>query len=111
MRVSAFAIFLFLISAQSLVASDQDMGHELTQKYADKVLTLRHAFKSSSQQYDADGRPVKPGKEGPWTLYGRLQIDQMKEENGELEIKARRTGLLNHDSRLMDYGLNHNPMQ
>jgi hypothetical protein len=84
---------------------------DLNSQYRNKILTLRHSFKSNSQHYDAAGNPVKPGKEGPWTLYGRLQITGIKVDNGELEIHGRRTGLVNENGRLCDYGVGQGPLR
>lgn len=99
-----FFCFTLLLAAQSTSVPD------LNTQYRGKILTLRHPYRSNSQRYDSQGNALKPGKEGPWTLYGRLQILEIKEQNGELRIRGRRTGLLNQNERLSDYGAGQSPL-
>jgi hypothetical protein len=91
-----------------LLAQSNEAG--LNQQYKNRILTLRHSFRSNSQNYDATGNPIKPGKEGPWTLYGRIQITDIKLHNVTLEIRGRRTGLANETGYLADYGVAKSPM-
>lgn len=100
-----FFCFTLLLGAQSMSVPD------LNTQYRGKILTLRHPFKSNSQNYDGTGQPIKAGKEGPWTLYGRLQILQITEQHGELRIRGKRTGLLNQNNRLSDYGVGQSPLR
>jgi hypothetical protein len=99
-----FSCFGLLLIAQSTSVPD------LKTHYEGKILTLHHAFRSNSQHYDSQGNPVKPGKEGPWTLYSRIQVTDIKLHNDVLEIRGRRTGLLNQNGCLSDYGLNKSPL-
>lgn len=97
--------FTLLLFAQS--TSPQDVNSQ----YKGKILTLRHAYRSNSQHYDAQGNALKPSKEGPWTLYGRLQITDIKLHNDTLEIRGRRTGLANETGYLSDYGVGQSPLR
>ncbi|HWG48644.1 MAG TPA: energy transducer TonB [Candidatus Acidoferrales bacterium] len=101
-------VLAVLLSASVLLA--QSNLTSLNQEYKGRILTLRHSFRSNSQNYDARGNPIKPGKEGPWTLYGQLQIAEIKFNKDELEIRGRRIGLLNENGSLSDYGVGKSPL-
>lgn len=104
-KTLAFAVLLYacVLFAQANEAS-------LNQQYRSKILTLRHPFRSNSQNYDGSGNAIKPGKEGPWTLYGRIQVTDIKLRNDSMEIRGRRTGLLNENGCLSDYGVGKSPL-
>jgi Gram-negative bacterial TonB protein C-terminal len=99
-----FFCFTLLLFAKSVSVPD------LNTQYRGKILTLRHPYRSNSQRYDPQGNAVKPGKEGPWTLYGRIQITDIKLHNDTLEIHGRRTGLANETGYLSDYGVGKSPL-
>ncbi len=71
-------------------AADQELEKLLIDQYRDKVLALRHPFKSSSQEYDAEGKPAKRGEEGPWTLYGRIVVKKIAVDAGRLKVEGQR---------------------
>jgi len=45
------------------------------------------------------------------TLYGRLQVTEIKLQRGELEIRGRRTGLVNDADCLSDYEVGQSPLK
>jgi TonB family protein len=63
---------------------------QLTTRYKDQVLSLRHPMMSQNQEYELDGRPVNPAREGPWTLFGRIQIKEIAADNKGLHVKGNR---------------------
>jgi TonB family protein len=71
-------------------ACDQELEKLLTDQYRDKILALRHSFKSSSQQYNVEGKPVKTGEEGPWTLYGRIAVQKVVVRADSLRLEGKR---------------------
>lgn len=89
MRVSAIAIFL-LISTHSLVASAQDIAHALSHKYSKKILVLRHSLKENSQSYNVAGDLLSHSEEGPWTVYGAIQITKVQFNGTKLRVNGHR---------------------
>src|SRR5215467_6198207 len=59
-------------------------------EFEGKVLVLRHPLQESVQQYDADGKVLKGGDEGPWTVYGGVLIDKVDLSPNELRFRGRR---------------------
>jgi len=72
------------------VAADNSLEDQLTDQYRDKVLALRHSFKSGSQEYSADGTATTTAEEGPWTLYGRMLVKKIKVDRKHLTIEGTR---------------------
>lgn len=54
------------------------------------MLVLRHPVEGSSQEYDAAGKVLKGGDEGPWTVYGGVLIDKVALSPDKLRIQGRR---------------------
>ena len=51
---------------------------------------LRHAIDRESQQYDIAGQLLNSAPEGPWTLYGGLEIKSMTVSSDQLRLTANR---------------------
>jgi TonB family protein len=71
-------------------AADQDLEKALASQYLDKVLNLRHSFRADSQEYDAQGQPVNPAGEGPWSLYGRMVVKKVAIDKDRLRVEGKR---------------------
>src|SRR5215471_16229290 len=69
---------------------DHELERQLTNQYRDKILALRHSFKSNSQEYDVDGKPVVAGQEGPWTVYGRIAVKKVVLSADKLRFEGKR---------------------
>jgi TonB family protein len=72
------------------MATDNQLESQLTSQYQTKLLALRHSFESNSQEYTADGTPLTAGKEGPWTVYGRLIVQKIKVDPDRVRIEGKR---------------------
>jgi TonB family protein len=75
--------------AATAYASEQDAENAL-KVFEGKVLVLRHPLQGSSQEYDAEGKVLKGGDEGPWTVYGGVLIDKVGLSSDKLRIEGRR---------------------
>ena len=75
--------------AATASASEQDAEKALKQ-FQGKVLVLRHPLHDSSQQYDAEGKVLRGGDEGPWTVYGGVLIDKVALSPDKLRSQGRR---------------------
>ena len=75
--------------ASTVSASTQEAEKAL-KEFEGKVLVLRHPLQSSSQEYGAEGKVLKGGDEGPWTVYGGVLIDKVALSPDKLRIQGRR---------------------
>jgi len=85
----SLVVLLLAIVAATGSASEQDAANVLKQ-FEGKVLVLRHPLQDSFQQYDAAGKVLKGGNEGPWTVYGGLLIDKVDLSHDKLRLGGRR---------------------
>src|SRR5215469_18315864 len=90
LRVPAVVVFLTCALLSTRVAADPSLEDQLTDLFRDKVLVLRHSFKSGVQEYAADGAPLKNAEEGAWTLYGRMLVKKVKVDQKHLTIEGTR---------------------
>lgn len=86
------AILIFCLAAAAAIstATAQEVGSSLKQQCEGKILVLRHPLQGNSQEYDSDGKVRKGGAEGPWTLYGRLKVDEVGLSADKLLLKGHR---------------------
>lgn len=84
--------FLALVCGISLAADapDRTLQDQLNDQYSNKVLFLRHAFASASQEYDSAGKARGHLQEGPWTFYERLLIKKIVLQEDKLELEGTR---------------------
>lgn len=86
-------ILLLLVLAATASAVAQDAENALKQ-FQDKILMLRHPLQGSSLRYDADGKVLKGGDEGPWTVFGGILIDHASLSTDKLHLAGRRMLIL-----------------
>ena len=82
-------ILLLCTVAIATSASAQEAEAALKQ-FEGKILILRHPLQSKSQQYDSDGKVLKGGDEGPWTVCGGVRIDKIALAPDKLRFEGRR---------------------
>ena len=87
------AIFLpialcFLLSAPS--ATGEDVQDHLNTTYKKKIYILRHPITKDSPLYNADGNLLVPAVEGPWTVYGGLEIKTVELTAAQLRLTGSR---------------------
>jgi TonB family protein len=80
---------LLAMVAVTASASEQDAKSAL-KDFEGKVLVLRHPLQETFQQYDAEGKALKGGDEGPWTIYGGVLIDKVALSPDKLRFEGRR---------------------
>jgi TonB family protein len=91
------AIFIFALTCGLLsgaAAADEQLEKSLNDQYRDKTLYLRHSYKSGSQEYDADGQPLKRGEEGTWTLYAGIVVRKIAIGSDTLRVEGNRVAYL-----------------
>jgi len=87
-RAASFLVLALFLSISA--AADQSLEAALNNGYRDKILALRHPLEKDSQVYDADGKVLKGGQEGPWTLYGRILVHKIRVEKDSIRIEGQR---------------------
>jgi TonB family protein len=88
--IRAALIFCVMSLSMRNVAIAQDVGMLLKQQSEGKILVLRHALQGNSQEYDSDGKVRKGGAEGPWTLYGRIKVDEVTFSPSAIVLRGHR---------------------
>jgi hypothetical protein len=87
----AFAVSAVIFALSGAVfAAGPDQGKQLSDKYKDRVLALRHPLMAPNQNYGFNGEPLTGAAEGPWTLFGRIQIKDIVADDKELRVKGTR---------------------
>jgi TonB family protein len=82
-------VVLLLTMAATASASEQEARNALKQ-FEGKILVLRHPLDEKSQQYNAEGKVLKGGNDGPWTVYGGMLIDKVALSPDKLRFEGRR---------------------
>jgi len=99
MRVK-LTILLLSIIATSTTSRAQDAEASVKQ-FEGKTLILRHPLMSDSQRYDADGKVLKGGKEGSWTVYSGVLVDHVTLTTDKLLLAGRRVFFLFPENKLV----------
>lgn len=82
-------LFLLCVLVGGATASAKD-AQSVLKDFEGKVLVLRHPLQGSSLEYDAEGKVLQGGDEGPWTVYGGVLIDKVDLSSDKLRIEGRR---------------------
>jgi TonB family protein len=87
-RYSAF-VALAMFTSSALFAAE-DIADALRPKLENRVLTLKHFYKTNKQRYDAQGEFKGKSDETDWTQGSMFQIAQVKMHDGRLELRGHR---------------------
>ncbi len=91
MRRVLLTCLLLLITPLLLCAdSVKELERKLKTEYKGKVLTLRHFHTGSELRFDSGGKLLEGGPEGPWTLDGKIEVDDVRLKKDRLEIDGKR---------------------
>lgn len=89
-RRKTWLVLWTLLVAASVLVSAQDVEKTLNAKYKDQILALRHPRQVNKQEYDSAGAVVGDNAEGPWTLYGRIRVNDISLHADKLDISGKR---------------------
>jgi TonB family protein len=81
---------ILCLATLTAAAADQSLESALNAQYGGKVLALLHPMEKGSQVYDADGKILKGGHEGSWTLFGRFLVKKVRVDKTSLLIEGER---------------------
>jgi len=91
--LAAFAVAFAFLSAS---ASDRNAGGKkeletkVRQIMVGKIATFRQFHKSDDLSFDAEGNFIGTVKTGPWTYYGRVEVESLRFEGEALVIHGMR---------------------
>jgi len=91
--LAAFAVAFAFLSAP---ASDRNAGGKkeletkVRQIMVGKIATFRQFHKSDDLSFDAEGNFIGTVKTGPWTYYGRVEVESLRFEGEALVIHGMR---------------------
>ena len=86
---SKWQIVVWLVFLVPALAQGQNL-ESLAPNFLKRVVTLRNFYKSDLLRYDSSGTLIGSPEQGPWTIYGRLEINRLAVRKNKLEIGASR---------------------
>jgi hypothetical protein len=91
LAVIATTAILFPAAAPSQDATGKkELEKKVRQVIVGKIATFRQFHKSDDLSFDADGRFIGAVRTGPWTYYGRIEIESVRFEDEGLVIHGMR---------------------
>jgi len=90
MAASVFTLLALAFPHRSAWADSRELEIQLKTDYVGKVLTLRHFYHGDHLKFLPDGSLASDATEGPWTIDGRIEVEEIRLHGGVLEIKGRR---------------------
>ena len=87
---AAVSILIVLLSGPSVWADSRQVEKQLKSEYTGKILTLRHFYHGDHLKFRSDGSLASDANEGPWTVDGRIAVEEIRLHDGLLEINGRR---------------------
>ena len=82
-----FLLVCILAGAASAFAQEAESA---LKQFEGKILMLRHPVEGRSPRYDSQGKLLKGGTEGPWTVYGGVLIDKVHLKSDKLRLEGHR---------------------
>jgi len=92
-RGSALLLGIPLLLTLILPASAderEDVERRLRDIYKGKVVTLRDFYSGDRLQFSSDGTLLKGGAAGPWTLFGLIEVKELKIARTRLTLEGHR---------------------
>ena len=86
----ALWIGLLLLAAEACTAELKDVEKAFRTAFIGKVITLRGFYKGDYLEYESNGTPMFKQDSGPWTLYGRVEVVEVKLRKDNISIGGNR---------------------
>ena len=78
------------LAVSASCADEQQIEDALEKQFVGKIVTLRGFYKGDYLKYDASGQPDFQADTGPWTIYGKVAISDVKLKNDKIELEGNR---------------------
>lgn len=85
----SFGLALLCLVLVGAARADQ-LSDDLNREYQKRVLGVRYAIHSGTQQFDSAGKPLNPGPATAWEIYGGVLIGKLSLKNDQLQIDGMR---------------------
>jgi TonB family protein len=105
-RLSLLLLFGLVISSQLIALPSNAVEDAINAQFKDKVLILLHPLDKESLRFDADGKLLKGGSPGPWTVYGAIHINKVKLKSDQLRLEGQRVFYRFESSRPIPFEFN-----
>jgi TonB family protein len=70
------------------ISDDGNLKNLLKKQYKKQILALRSPLQKEDLEFDSDGKPLKAGTEGAWTIHGAIQVEKFSLEPGKLSFEG-----------------------
>lgn len=84
----ASLLFFLMISVPGQAEDFRTVEKHLTDQLKGQVVTLRQPIRGSELRFDREGRLLKGGEKGSWTLYSRVEVEKVSMKNETLRIQG-----------------------
>jgi TonB family protein len=101
-RIALSLLVGLAVLLPSLSAADdahQAVEKELRKHFLKQVVTLRHFYTTSRLRFDAEGNLLDSAAEGPWTLYGLIQVSAVKLKEHQVVLEGTRLYVVFNDKQ------------
>jgi TonB family protein len=98
--VAALLLVSFCLAPSGARANNLDQ--ELQSDYVGKMLTFRQFYSSDRLRFDSDGKILSDPDTGPWTLYGKIEVEKARLEHGALRLTGRRVQIMFDSGKQVD---------
>lgn len=89
-QVSLLLILATVISSPLLALPGDDLKNAINDQLKDKMLILLHPLGGDSLHFDMDGKLIKGGSPGPWTIYGAIHVEKVQLKPDQLRLYGQR---------------------
>lgn len=79
-----------MVTSGQNAAERKELEKKVRQVLVGKIATFRQFHKSDDLSFDADGNFIGAVRTGPWTYYGRVEVESVRFENEGLVIHGMR---------------------
>src|SRR5215472_7186759 len=81
---------LLCAMAPLAIAGDRNLQNYLNEEYVNRIVFLRHAYMSSAQEYDPEGKIRANVEQGPWSFYGSVKVARIELHRDKLQLEGHR---------------------
>lgn len=89
-QVSLLLVLGIVISSPLLALPGDDLKNAINDQLKDKMLILLHPMGGDSLHFEMDGKLIKGGSPGPWTIYGAIRVDKVQLKSDQLRLYGKR---------------------
>jgi TonB family protein len=89
-RLSLLLLLTAIITSPLLALPGDELENAINNQFKDKTLILLHPLGTESLRFSADGKPIKGGSPGPWTIYGAIHVNKVQLKPDQVRLQGQR---------------------